>query len=127
MRGRDAQGSGEYGASRGNRTHRGIDVAYQASAISPGQVTKIGYPYNPADPRKGRFRYVEITDELGYRVRYFYLDPTVKVNDWVKVGDPIGYPQDLTKIYPGVTPHIHFEIIDSRGDWIDPNLYLQDL
>lgn len=129
VRGIDKQGSGVYGASRdgGTRTHKGIDIAYQVTALSAGEVTRIGYPYSPLNPKKKHFRYVQIQDEAGFRVRYFYVDPTVAIWDKIEVGDAIGYPQDLTVVYPGITPHIHFEVIDCQGTRIDPRLYIEGL
>lgn len=129
IRGQDRHGSGAYDASRdgGTRTHKGIDVAFQVAARMPGTVTKIGYPYNPQDERKGHFRYVEVTDEAGFRLRYFYVSPNVEVHQIVERGDPLGFPQDLTGIYPGITPHFHFEVIDQAGEYIDPMAYLEDV
>jgi len=61
-RGTDGYGSGEFGASRSNRTPHGVDYAcYPGSQLlSPvkGSVTKLGYPYRD----DMAYRYVEITD-----------------------------------------------------------------
>ena len=115
VRGQDAQGSGEWLASRGRRKHMGVDFVCDVDESVPtdvkGKVTKIGFPYSPKDKFKGHLRYVEVTTELKQRVRYFYIRPTVSVGDMVDIGDEIGVSQDLTKIYPGITQHIHLEII----------------
>lgn len=127
IRGTDKWGSGAYGASRGDRTHRGIDLAcYEGSKILspfPGKVTKIGYPYDPTDPEKGRFRYVEITLD-GNRFRYFYVKPMVKVGEYVYINMPIGVSQGLTKLYPGITDHIHLEVIEPDGNYTDPTRFV---
>lgn len=130
VRGIDKFGSGAFGASRdgGKRTHKGVDIAFQVAAIAPGKVTKIGYPYDPTKhPEKAHFRYVEVTDEARRRVRYFYLDPTVSVGELIEMGEGLGFLQDLTQVYPGITPHFHFEILDELGQVIDPMTYLGDL
>jgi len=118
----DSQGSGHYGASRGSRVHNGIDIAcYPKSVVLShvaGTVTKIGYPY--AD--KLEFRYVEITDESSLRHRFFYVDPLVKVGWPVKVGDQLGMTQELP--YSGITQHVHYEIKNNEGNFLDPNDYI---
>ncbi len=135
LRKEDSHGAGYYGAPRGNKTHRGIDLcAAPGSEVWPihsGVVTKIGYPY--ADDLE--FRYVELHtgDDLFHR--YFYVDPGahVKVGDQVyqiadltfpEKGDAIGLVQDLADRYPGITNHFHFEIKDAFGKYIDPTEFL---
>lgn len=128
IRGYDLQGAGHFGAPRGNRTHKGIDfVCYvnaDVTALSSGRVTKIGFPCDPGDGLKGHLRYVQVTDRNGYAVRYFYVNPTVRVGKSVTVGSPIGLSQDLTTIYRGITQHFHFEV--KQGDiYCDPHKYLE--
>ena len=123
----DAQGQGHYGAPRGDRTHVGIDYACwpdsQILAASAGTVSKVGYPYDPNDEKKGHLRYVEVTSPLGYKVRYFYIHPEVAVGDMVCTGDLIGTSQDLRPIYKGITPHVHVEV-KQHGMFLDPSKYL---
>lgn len=125
IRGLDNHGSGEFGAPRGDHTHRGVDFALlpdsKIEAVSDGIVTKVGYPY--ADDL--HFRYVQITDDLGLNARYFYVDPSVNVGDHIEQGDVIGTAQSLNSRYPGITPHIHFEVKDDRFVYLDPNVYLK--
>ena len=122
-RGTDNWGSGEFGAPRGDRKHRGIDYAALPGSLvlSPvtGTVTKLGYPYSD----DLEFRYVQITSEDGADHRVFYVDPNVKVGDRVFQGrSVIGEAQDLTGRYPGITPHVHYEI-KLNGSYIDPEAY----
>jgi len=123
VRGFDAHGSGAFGAPRGNNTHRGVDLAcYKGTRIKAecaGRVTKIGYPYDPADPKKGHLRYVQVTDSAGLDHRYFYISPLVIVGDPINFGDVIGVSQGLLRIYPGITDHIHYEI-KSGNNYLDP-------
>lgn len=117
----DRHGAGHYGASRGTRTHRGIDLAAQPGSLIlsnvDGVVTKLGYPY--ADHLE--YRYVEITAGL-IRHRFFYVEPLVNFGQDVAVGDIIGEVQDLSPLYEGITPHIHYEqkmgnkYLDPTGD-----------
>ena len=121
MRKPDLFGMGHYGASRGDRKHNGIDYAcYPGSNIlAPisGGVSKIGYPYGDDIS----FRYVQITTKDQKNVRVFYVDPDVKIGDLVLADKTmIGKSQELGKRYKGITEHIHLEVKDMRGNYIDP-------
>jgi murein DD-endopeptidase MepM/ murein hydrolase activator NlpD len=126
----DNYGSGKFGAPRGvdNDTgepkfHNGIDYAPQVHALSAGEVTKLGYPYE----NDLSYRYVQITDEEGLRVRYFYISPAVKVGDMIHTGAVLGILQDLGKRYPNITPHYHLEIKDKQDNYINPEEYIRGL
>lgn len=117
-RGSDGFGAGHFGAPRGSRTHKGVDLlASSGEAIeSPvtGTVTKLGYSYGD----DLSYRYVQITAG-GYDFRVFYVDPSVRVGQEVIADTVIGLAQDLGRRYPGIPNHVHFEIkID--GEYIDP-------
>lgn len=116
----DVQGSGHFGASRGGRSHMGLDLAAEPGtpihAPINGCVTKIGWPY--ADPNKRHIRYVQVTAG-DYDFRVFYVDPCVAVGDTVTVDTVIGHGQSTGEFYPGITEHVHFEIKRGR-DYIDP-------
>lgn len=118
-RGQDKWGSGEFGAPRGNHTHNGIDycVEPEMQILSPaaGKITKHGYPY--ADDLS--FRYVQITDKDGKNHRVFYCEPILPIGRIVKKDTVIGFSQDLTERYPGITPHIHYEIMED-GKYLNP-------
>lgn len=121
-RGCDNWGCGHFGASRGKRKHIGQDliVENEENVFSPiaGKITKLGICYEDDHS----YRYVEITNSK-FVMRVLYVDPLVSVGDWVKDGDYIGYAQDLTTRYKGITPHIHVEI-KVNGKYVDPALYL---
>lgn len=131
IREQDSQGAGHYGAPRGSRKHNGIDIVCHAGEVvtcfESGGVTKLGYPYNPNDDKKGHLRYVEVTVPNGDRHRYFYTGPLVDVGDSVERGQTIGSAQGLTEIYPGITDHYHFEIKLRDGSFIDPVPVLHEL
>lgn len=109
-RGADKWGSGEFGASRGDRTHSGIDYACEPGMLicAPvsGVITKLGYPY--ADDLS--FRYVQITNDHGQDYRVFYVEPRVEEGWEIRHGDVIGECQDLRDRYPGMVNHVHLEI-----------------
>ncbi len=119
MRGHDAYGEGEYGASRdgGVRRHEGVDFCAEAGqeVVAPisGYVTKIGFAY----PGDQVLKFVEITNPaLHYQARVFYVDPSVAVGETVAVGEPIGRARSLQRKYPGgMTNHVHLEVMDGSG------------
>lgn len=115
----DGHGCGHYGASRGTRTHKGVDLNCKPKTLvySPvaGTVTKIGYPYSD----DLSYRYVEISEQ-GYAFRVFYVDPLVEKGQKVSKTTIIGEAQDLRDRYSGIQNHVHFEIKNADGDYIDP-------
>ncbi len=116
----DGHGCGHYGAGRGGKkTHVGVDLACPPKTLvySPiaGTVTKINHMYSD-DPS---YLYVQVTDS-GYDFRVYYVSPLVKVGQQVSKHTIIGEAQDLRPRYKGITPHIHFEIKNAKGDYIDP-------
>ncbi len=110
LRPTDEFGSGEYGASRGDRTHNGTDFVAAANepVYSPvaGTVTKLGYPY--ADDLS--YRYIEVTESSGYKVRLFYVSPSVQVGASVALRTRLGSVQSLQKRYDGIIDHVHLEV-----------------
>ena len=120
VRGCDSKGCGHWGAPRGSREHRGIDYACEAGTVIlpniTGQVTKIGYTYSD----DLSFRYVQVTDQLGFDHRYFYLNPFVNMGDIVKKDTtPLGSVQTLKLRYEGITDHCHYEI-KKDGSYFNP-------
>lgn len=117
----DRWGSGAFGASRGERIHNGIDyrVLPGSQILSPvkGEVTKLGYCYG--DDLK--YRYVEVTDKDGLQHRIFYIRPTdIEVGMIVGEGAVIGIAQNLGPRYPDITPHVHYEVKDKEGRFLNP-------
>jgi len=128
-RGTDDWGCGDFGASRGSRTHKGIDycadVGDEICSPATGSVTKLGYPYAPKPGDKTTFRYVEVTDYQGFRHRVFYIDPIVQMDRHLKEGDIIGIQQDIAGKYSSAEKgqmrnHCHYEILDLEGNPVDP-------
>lgn len=123
-RGSDNYGNGYFGASRGPRTHNGIDFSTGSgdavlSTVS-GEVTKLGYPYGD----DLGFRYVQVSTCDSAKHRFFYVLPSVRVGDAVREGSVLGTSQDLSIRYPnGMTQHYHYEIIGDDKQFIDPDEY----
>ncbi len=128
IRGADAYGSGQFGATRdkGKRKHEGADfVAAPGSTVwSPlnGAVTAIGYAYQGDES----LRFVEVKDlTRNLSARVFYIEPSVKVGQTVLAGDPLGAAESLDARYPhGITNHIHVELRDAQGVTLDPGKVL---
>ena len=132
----DDFGSGRFGASRGNRLHKGIDylATFGERVGSPcnGVVRRIGRCYGDTP----EYKLVEI-DTAGAIVRVLYVNPQVRPRDVVKIGDTIGYAQDISKRYGrGMDNHVHLEVRLTNGVlvgkgrapseyiWIDPKLFI---
>jgi murein DD-endopeptidase MepM/ murein hydrolase activator NlpD len=115
----DDHGCGHWHAGRGSRLHNGVDLECVPGTTvdSPisGVITKLGIVY--ADDL--HWRYVQISAGK-YNFRLFYVDPTVSKGDVVVSGQPVGTHQALGGRYPGITEHVHFEIKDAKGEYIDP-------
>lgn len=120
----DKFGCGFYGASRGTRKHKGIDlISIDGEKVySPidGKVTKLGYCY--ADDLS--FRYVEISNKK-HVVRLLYVQPSIPINAELCAGDTIGSAQSLQNRYQGITPHIHAEVKEF-GDEINPETLFKE-
>lgn len=114
----DDYGEGHFKASRGKRTHNGVDKACppntQIFSTVTGTVTKLGYPY--ADDLS--YRYVQVTDNDGLDHRMFYVYPHVIVGDVCAAGiTVIGIAQNIASRYTEkghMNNHIHYEI--KKGD-----------
>jgi murein DD-endopeptidase MepM/ murein hydrolase activator NlpD len=109
----DNYGSGQYGASRdgGKRSHNGIDIEVKANEQikSPidGIIKRQSFPY--ANDRSYEGIKIEgIGKWKGTVIKLFYMKGII--SGTVKAGDVVGFAQDLTKKYPGITNHIHMEI-----------------
>ena len=121
-RGHDEFGDGQFGARRdgGAREHEGVDYVAKAgqdvAAPISGYVTKIGYAYAGSSDLK----FVEISNPaLGYVARAFYVTPGVEVGQTVRLGETIGRDQSLQKHYPGITNHVHLEVMRPGGERVN--------
>ncbi len=121
LRGDDPTGHGYYGAKRGNRKHKGVDLVTKAGesikAPISGVITKIGYPYANAL----QFRYVDIQSDI-YRFRIMYCQPIDGIYVGIRVfeGQEIAKAQDIAGYWnPKMLNHIHIELY-KHGLLTDP-------
>lgn len=126
----DAAGAGHFGAPRGERTHTGVDYCAVPGGVltSPvaGIISKYGYCYE----EDWDYRYVEVKTEEGYRHRLFYTDlmKSLYVGAEVRHNLPIAIVQDIRKRYPDspeMLPHVHYEVINPEGEYVNPEDLLQ--
>lgn len=119
---RDAYGSGQYGASRdaGVRKHNGIDiiVAPGEKIFSPikGNIVRQAMPYRD-DPNYKGIILKGIQEWDGYEIKIFYIEGLFSGQSFAT--QEIGYAQNLSLKYPGITNHIHVEV-KYLGIQIDP-------
>lgn len=123
-RGTDSWGSGAFHASRDGdkRLHEGIDYDAPPGSIvlshTAGKVTKHGYPYSD----DLNFRYIEVTDGMGNRWRYFYVLPSIDVGAQICADSKLGVVQDIRPRYKGISNHVHLEVKDHVGNYLNPEL-----
>lgn len=114
IRNNDKWGKGHYGASRGNRTHNGLDIIAQPKQVIVSPVD--GIIKRKAHPYANDLRYTGLLIEgsekhKGYSIKIFYMTPLNGIiGKIVKAGEIIGEAQDLANKYPGITNHIHIEV-----------------
>lgn len=123
----DSYGCGHFGASRGDRIHKGIDVITQTgqSILAPikGKVTRHGYPYEG----NTYYKLIEIVNDM-YKVKIMYVEPMISVGNQVNAGQVIAKAQNIAAKYStSMTNHSHVEVYKKiNGAWqvIDPtNLF----
>lgn len=114
LRNEDSTGNGWYGASRGNRLHKGTDYLVTPGedvfACCSGRV-RISNVYETSS----KMKLVEITGAKGVhkvRVQQMYISPLVKTGDFVEENQKIGIAQDVAKYHNSnkMKPHIHVSV-----------------
>lgn len=120
LRGADPTGFGWYGAKRGTRKHKGLDVLADPgeSIFSPitGFITKIGTVYKHTT----EFKYIEVSNDI-YRIRLMYgINKLVYINQRISGLEIIGEVQDVAGHWGnGMKNHIHIEVY-KNGLLTDP-------
>ncbi|MGM8886221.1 M23 family metallopeptidase [Psychrobacter sp. 1U2] len=110
-----------WGAARSaGRSHEGIDIF--AERHTPVQATTHGIVSKVGENNLGG-RVVVIVGPGGAGHYYAHLEEyaEIKVNDWVEVGDVIGYVGDSGNA-KGTPPHVHYGIY-IKGSAVNPILY----
>lgn len=120
IRGEDAWGAGYFGAPRGKRTHRGVDIVAQKGedilAPMDGEIVRKARPYDD-DERYSGLLLAGSGRWAGMEIKVFYIEP--RPPGPVRQGDVIGRAQDIAAKYPGITPHVHIEVWRG-GAAVDP-------
>ncbi len=111
IRGTDGFGSGSYGARRGDHIHKGVDYI-----CIPGQMVVMpiaGVILREARPYANDSRWSGVLIKgKNAEIKMFYLSPDKTLfGQNLNEGAMIGIAQDISKKYPGITPHIHLEIV----------------
>jgi murein DD-endopeptidase MepM/ murein hydrolase activator NlpD len=122
LRGCNNSGCGSFGASRGDRIHKGIDIN-----VIPG--SDILAPYNGKLIRKGFRVYedsrpnllgIEIKSDEGYQSKLFYITTNLVIGSKFKKGEVIGTAQNMAQYYSDSMPnHVHIEIRNPLGNIVD--------
>jgi len=121
----DRYGSGAFGAGRVDKKHQGQDyLAYPSqpmASLFDCKVERIGQTYSDTK----EYRLVVLRYDRQTVLKCMYVDPIVKPGDVLSVGDKIGYVQNISKRYPGMMNHYHFEVI-IEGVYVDPHIWLTE-
>ncbi|XP_028410179.1 leukocyte cell-derived chemotaxin-2-like [Dendronephthya gigantea] len=125
IRGCDSQGCGYYGAPRGSRTHKGVDIICSPGSlvIAPfsAKILRKSFPYSNNNEAYNNGLYIEGTGEAeGFRAKIFYFTPS-KYSEAVKKGSMLGKSQALP--YSGITQHLHLQLY-KNGVIVNPQDYL---
>ncbi|XP_073345937.1 leukocyte cell-derived chemotaxin-2-like [Pagrus major] len=115
-RGSDSWGQGHYGARRGDRVHKGLDIVCSdgSTVYAPFDVTLHGNVIVYTDPTKAA-----INDGINLRgeglcFKLFYVRPD-KTSGSVKKGHRIGTMLPMQSVYAGITSHVHVQMCN-KGD-----------
>ncbi len=126
----DCWGEGHFGAPRGCRTHRGVDIVARADApvFSPmhARVVRVAEPYDDDAVLSGVLLQ-GIDAHAGLEAKLFYVLPDLALmGQCVRAGAVIGRVQSLQARYPGITDHVHLEV-RAQTLHIDPVPLIPDL
>ncbi|XP_018544172.1 leukocyte cell-derived chemotaxin-2 [Lates calcarifer] len=116
----DTWGEGRYGARRGNRDHKGLDIVCSdgSTVLAPFDVTLEGGLTVYSDPNKAAInRGINLRGE-GLCFKLFYVRPD-RTSGSVRKGQRIGTMLPMQEVYPGITSHVHVQMCDRT----DPTPY----
>ncbi|XP_057673766.1 leukocyte cell derived chemotaxin 2, tandem duplicate 1 [Corythoichthys intestinalis] len=119
-RGSDRWGEGYYGASRGGRSHQGLDINCEDGSVvyAPFDVTLNGKVIVYTDPTKEAINNGINMQGEGLCFKFFYVRPD-KVSGTVNKGQRLGVMMNMQSVYPGITSHVHVQMCDKS----DPTGY----
>ena len=117
-RGIDSQGSGAFGAPRGERIHLGVDLVATPGEIVFAPISGFVVADKPAynNGSKPHLRKITINGQGAYStykadLLYAKVDKSLFKGQTVQAGEPVGIMQDMASSYnPGMTNHLHFSL-----------------
>ncbi|ROL51839.1 Leukocyte cell-derived chemotaxin-2 [Anabarilius grahami] len=111
-------GCGNYGASRGNRKHMGLDIvcADGDTVVAPFDV-KLNGKAAPYIKNNAINDGINLSGE-GLCFKLFYVKPD-SYTGTLKKGQKIGSLLPMQSVYPGITSHVHVQMCDKS----DPTQY----
>ena len=128
LREADPGGGGWYGAKRGERKHKGLDIITDPGeeVYSPitGEFVRYGKPYSRTD----KFDLVVLKNDI-YQVKLMYVKGySFSKGEKIRAGQPIGLAQDIAGYWQnGMANHLHLEV-EKHGLLTDPEpLLMADL
>ncbi|XP_051276171.1 leukocyte cell-derived chemotaxin-2 [Dicentrarchus labrax] len=116
----DRWGQGRYGAPRGSREHKGLDIRCSDGSIvyAPFDVTLHGNVIVYTDPKKAAINNgINLRGE-GLCFKLFYVQPD-QTSGSVRKGERIGVMLPMQTVYEGITSHVHVQMCDKS----DPTPY----
>ncbi|XP_071318060.1 leukocyte cell-derived chemotaxin-2-like isoform X2 [Trachinotus anak] len=116
----DTWGQGHYGARRGNRDHKGLDIMCEdgSEVLAPFDVTLHGEVNVFTEPQQAAINSGLILRGEGLCFKLFAMRPD-RTSGSVRKGDRIGTMLPMQSVYPGITSHVHVQMCDKS----DPTQY----
>ncbi|TDG97652.1 hypothetical protein EPR50_G00209990 [Perca flavescens] len=112
----DPHGQGHYGARRGTREHKGLDIVCRdgSTVYAPFDVTLHGKVIVYTDPAKAAINSgINLRGE-GLCFKLFYVQPD-RTSGSVRKGERLGVMLPMQTVYPGITSHIHVQMCDKSN------------
>uniref|UniRef100_A0A3P8UNM4 Bardet-Biedl syndrome 1 n=1 Tax=Cynoglossus semilaevis TaxID=244447 RepID=A0A3P8UNM4_CYNSE len=112
----DTWGQGHYGARRGGRDHKGLDIRCSDGSVvyAPFDVTLNGALTVYTDPKKAAINSgINLAGE-GLCFKLFYVRPD-RTSGTVTKGNRIGVMLPMQSVYPGITSHVHVQMCDKSN------------
>lgn len=135
----DGEGKGTWGAPRGSRRHKGLDlIAYPGQTVYAAITGKVKLTKTKSTKDMWGLKIEGTGDFAGYGIFNFYCYPFVNlIGNTIEQGQPVGVLQDLSKYgntfsyngkgdySDGVGDHVHFGVYNiSSGVKFNPTLGL---
>lgn len=123
----DMQGCGHYGAGRGGRDHKGVDIitVENQELKAPFTCKIIRYGYAASDLVHQLVEIESLEPELsGITSKIMYIKPSFPVGSVVYRGHTLCLADDIKKKYgSSMTNHAHIEVY-KNGKNVDPTPYI---